>query len=44
MVLESLGSSLDTLIRKIRRLPQIDKDAINAIDHIQKNNLPCLLL
>ena len=31
MVLESLGSSLDTLIRKIRRLPQIDKDAINAI-------------
>lgn len=31
MVLEKLGQSLDNAIRKIRRLPQIDKDAINAL-------------
>ncbi len=31
MVLESLGVSLDNAIRKIRRLPRIDKDAINAL-------------
>ncbi|MFX1432076.1 MAG: signal recognition particle receptor subunit alpha [Promethearchaeota archaeon] len=31
MVLEKLGRSLDTAIRKIRRLPSIDKDAINAL-------------
>ena len=31
MVLEKLGRSLDTAIRKIRRLPMIDKDAINAL-------------
>ncbi|RLI66947.1 MAG: signal recognition particle protein [Promethearchaeia archaeon] len=31
MVLDSLGKSLDSLIRKIRRLPEIDKDTINAI-------------
>ncbi len=31
MVLEKLGRSLDTAIRKIRRLPQVDKDAINAL-------------
>ena len=31
MVLEKLGRSLDSAIRKIRRLPQIDKDAINAL-------------
>ena len=31
MVLEKLGRSLDTAIRKIRRLPSVDKDAINAL-------------
>ncbi|MHA1292777.1 MAG: signal recognition particle receptor subunit alpha, partial [Promethearchaeota archaeon] len=31
MVLEKLGRSLDNAIRKIRRLPKIDKDAINAL-------------
>ncbi len=31
MVLEKLGRSLDTAIRKIRRLPQVDKDSINAL-------------
>jgi len=31
MVLEKLGRSLDNTIRKIRRLPQVDKDAINAL-------------
>jgi signal recognition particle subunit SRP54 len=31
MVLEKLGRSLDDAIRKIRRLPQVDKDAINAL-------------
>nr|QEE15689.1 Signal recognition particle 54 kDa protein [Candidatus Prometheoarchaeum syntrophicum] len=31
MVLNDLGKSLDSLIRKIRRLPEIDKDAINGI-------------
>jgi len=31
MVLEKLGRSLDNAIRKIRRLPQVDKDAINAL-------------
>ncbi|MBN1216488.1 MAG: signal recognition particle protein [Candidatus Lokiarchaeota archaeon] len=31
MVLENLGKSLDNAIRKIRRLPKIDKDAINAL-------------
>ncbi|MFX1385770.1 MAG: signal recognition particle receptor subunit alpha [Promethearchaeota archaeon] len=31
MVLEKLGRSLDTAIRKIRRLPTVDKDAINAL-------------
>ncbi|TFG08793.1 MAG: signal recognition particle protein [Promethearchaeota archaeon] len=31
MVLENLGRSLDNAIRKIRRLPKIDKDAINAL-------------
>ena len=31
MVLEKLGRSLDNAIRKIRRLPTIDKDAINAL-------------
>lgn len=31
MVLEKLGRSLDTAIRRIRRLPRIDKDAINAL-------------
>ena len=31
MVLEKLGRSLDSAIRKIRRLPMIDKDAINAL-------------
>ncbi|MFX0035312.1 MAG: signal recognition particle receptor subunit alpha [Candidatus Hermodarchaeota archaeon] len=31
MVLEKLGRSLDTAIRKIRRLPLVDKDAINAL-------------
>ncbi len=31
MVLEKLGRSLDNTIRKIRRLPSVDKDAINAL-------------
>lgn len=31
MVLENLGRSLDSAIRKIRRLPKIDKDAINSL-------------
>ena len=31
MVLEKLGRSLDSAIRKIRKLPQVDKDAINAL-------------
>ncbi|MFX1454806.1 MAG: signal recognition particle receptor subunit alpha [Promethearchaeota archaeon] len=31
MVLEKLGRSLDNAIRKIRRLPIVDKDAINAL-------------
>ncbi len=31
MVLEKLGRSLDNAIRKVRRLPKIDKDAINAL-------------
>lgn len=37
MVLEKLGRSLDTAIRAIRRLPKVDKDAINAlIQQIQR--------
>ncbi len=31
MVLEALGKNLDSIIRKIRKLPDIDKNAINAI-------------
>ncbi|MCK4380844.1 MAG: signal recognition particle protein [Candidatus Lokiarchaeota archaeon] len=31
MVLEKLGRSLDTAIRKIRRLPTVDKNAIDAL-------------
>ncbi|MHA2183053.1 MAG: signal recognition particle receptor subunit alpha [Promethearchaeota archaeon] len=31
MVLENLGRSLDNAIRKIRRLPTVDKDAVNAL-------------
>ncbi|MGQ4872657.1 MAG: signal recognition particle receptor subunit alpha [Promethearchaeota archaeon] len=31
MVLQQLGRSLDNAIRKIRRLPKVDKDAINAL-------------
>ncbi|MBY9006612.1 MAG: signal recognition particle receptor subunit alpha [Candidatus Lokiarchaeota archaeon] len=31
MVLENLGRSIDKAIRKIRKLPKIDKDAINAL-------------
>ncbi|MFW9818392.1 MAG: signal recognition particle receptor subunit alpha [Candidatus Thorarchaeota archaeon] len=31
MVLEKLGRSLDSALRKIRRLPSVDKDAINAL-------------
>ncbi|MFX1388891.1 MAG: signal recognition particle receptor subunit alpha [Promethearchaeota archaeon] len=31
MVLENLGRSLDAAIRKLRRLPAVDKDAINAL-------------
>jgi len=31
MVLEQLGRQLDNALRKIRRLPQVDKDAINAL-------------
>jgi signal recognition particle subunit SRP54 len=40
MVLENLGRSLDNAIRKIRRLPQVDKDAINAlIQELQRSLL-----
>jgi signal recognition particle subunit SRP54 len=40
MVLEKLGRSLDAAIRKIRRLPKIDKDAINAlIQELQRSLL-----
>ena len=31
MVLEGLGKSLDNIIRKIRKLPEVDKEAIAAI-------------
>ena len=31
MVLEKLGRSLDTAIRKIRRLPSVDKSAIDGL-------------
>jgi signal recognition particle subunit SRP54 len=31
MVLENLGRQLDNAIRRIRRLPMVDKDAINAL-------------
>ena len=31
MVLEKLGRSLDNAIRKIRRLPMVNKDAVNAL-------------
>jgi signal recognition particle subunit SRP54 len=31
MVLEKLGRSLDSALRKIRRLPSVDKEAINAL-------------
>jgi len=31
MVLEQLGRSLDNALRKLRRLPQVDKDAINIL-------------
>lgn len=31
MVLENLGRKLDDALRKLRRLPKIDKDAINAL-------------
>ena len=31
MVLEQLGRSLDNALRKLRRLPQVDKEAINAL-------------
>ncbi|MFX0023661.1 MAG: signal recognition particle receptor subunit alpha [Candidatus Hermodarchaeota archaeon] len=31
MVLEKLGRSLDSALRKIRRLPSVDKDAVNAL-------------
>jgi signal recognition particle subunit SRP54 len=31
MVLESLGHNLDSLVRKIRHLPEVDKESINAI-------------
>ncbi|MEJ2249792.1 MAG: signal recognition particle receptor subunit alpha [Candidatus Lokiarchaeota archaeon] len=31
MVLDNLGRNLDKAIRRIRRLPKIDKDAINAL-------------
>ena len=37
MVLEKLGRSLDNAIRTIRRLPKVDKDAIDAlIQQIQR--------
>jgi len=31
MVLSKLGKSLDSALRRIRRLPKVDKDAINAL-------------
>lgn len=31
MVLEQLGRSLDNALRKLRRLPQVDKEAINTL-------------
>ena len=31
MVLDNFGQNIDTLIRKIRRLPEVDKNTINAI-------------
>ncbi|MHA1148159.1 MAG: signal recognition particle receptor subunit alpha [Promethearchaeota archaeon] len=31
MVLQQLGKSLDNALRRIRRLPKVDKDAINAL-------------
>ena len=31
MVLENLGRNLDNAIRKLRRLPKVDKDSINAL-------------
>ena len=31
MVLEKLGRQLDSAIRRIRRLPMVNKDAINAL-------------
>ena len=31
MVLENLGRSLDSAIRKIRRLPKVDKEAIKVL-------------
>lgn len=31
MVLENLGRNLDNAIRKLRRLPRVDKDAVNAL-------------
>lgn len=40
MVLEKLGRSLDSAIRKIRRLPIVDKDAVNAlIQNLQRSLL-----
>lgn len=33
MVLEGLGKNLDSIIRKIRKLPDIDKESINAVLH-----------
>src|SRR6056297_13629 len=31
MVLDKLGKNLDSMFRKLRGLPKIDKDAINAL-------------
>ena len=31
MVMEKFGKSLDNMIRKIRRLPRIDKDALKLV-------------
>jgi len=39
MVLNDLGKSLDSLIRKIRRLPEVDKDSINVKKSIEENLL-----
>ncbi len=40
MVLENLGRGIDNAIRKIRRLPKVDKDAINAlVQELQRNLL-----